>query len=121
MTCSEDLALLKRFVEKDRIYEFLVGLNIQFDVVRVQILGKEDLPSLNETLAIVCADKGRRGVMLETPTVDSSALMTRIVTLQHPSFEQQSSEVKRTLDGSRSNKDLLWCTYCKKPKHAIDK
>ena len=60
MTCSEDATLLKRFVEKDRIYELLVGLNIEFDVVRVQILGKEDLPSLNETLAIICVEQGRK-------------------------------------------------------------
>ena len=40
MTCSEDTALLKRFVEKDKIYEFLTRLNIEFDAVRVQILSK---------------------------------------------------------------------------------
>lgn len=42
MKCSEDATLLKRFVEKDIIYDFLAGLNIEFDAVRVQILGKED-------------------------------------------------------------------------------
>ena len=107
MTCSEDAALLKRFVEKDRIYEFLAGLNIVFDAMRVQILGKEDLSSLNETLAIVRVEEGRRGVMLETPTVKNSALMTRRVPMQHYSIEHQRGEAKRTLDGSQSNKDLL--------------
>lgn len=47
--------MFKRFVEKDRIYDFLAGLNIEFDAVRVQILGKEDLPSLNETIATIRA------------------------------------------------------------------
>ena len=51
--CSEDAAMFKRFVEKDRIYDFLARLNIEFDAVRVQILGKEDLPSLNETIAMI--------------------------------------------------------------------
>ena len=85
ITCSEDAVLLKRFVEKGRIYEFLAGLNIEFDAVRVQILGKEDLPSLNETIAIVCAEEERRGVMLETPMVENSALMTR--KMQHSSVK----------------------------------
>lgn len=31
MTCSEDAALLKRFVEKERIFEFLAGLNVEYD------------------------------------------------------------------------------------------
>ena len=44
------------FVEKERIYDFLVGLNLDFDAVRVQVLGMEDLHSLNETIAIVCRD-----------------------------------------------------------------
>lgn len=73
MKCSEDVAALQRFVEKDRIYDFLAGLNIEFDAVRIQILGKEDLPSLNETIAIVLAEEGRRGVMVDTPTVEGSA------------------------------------------------
>ena len=44
MKCNDDVAIQKQFVEKERIYDFLAGLNLEFDVVRVQILGKEDLP-----------------------------------------------------------------------------
>lgn len=45
MKCSEDPAILKNLTEKDRTYDFLAGLNVKFDKVRVQVLGKEDLPS----------------------------------------------------------------------------
>ena len=61
MKCSDDAAVLKRFVEKDRIYTFLAGLNAEFDAVRVQVLGKEDLPSLNEVIGIVRGEESRRG------------------------------------------------------------
>ena len=88
MTC-QDASLLKRFVEKCRIYEFFASLNIEFDAMKVQILGKEDFPSLNETLAIVYVEEGRRGIMLETPTVENSAQMTRNVPMQHSSIEHQ--------------------------------
>jgi len=50
MKCSEDAALQKRFVEKERTYDFLVELNIEFDVVRVQILSNKDL----EVLEVTC-------------------------------------------------------------------
>ena len=33
MKDSQDAAILKRFVEKERIFEFLVGLNLEFDQV----------------------------------------------------------------------------------------
>lgn len=31
--CNDDALVLKRFVEKDRIYDFLVGLNMKFNLV----------------------------------------------------------------------------------------
>lgn len=37
MKCSDDASLLKRFSKKDRIYDFLVGLYMEFAVL-VQIL-----------------------------------------------------------------------------------
>jgi len=56
MKCSEDAALHKRFVEKEQIYDFLAGLNSEFDAIRVQILGKEDLPSLNKVISLIRAE-----------------------------------------------------------------
>ena len=38
--CSEDAVVLKDFIEQDRVYDFLVRLNLEFDQVRIQILGK---------------------------------------------------------------------------------
>jgi len=108
MKCSEDAALLKRFVEKDRIYDFLAGLNVEFDAVRVQILGKEELPSLNETIAIVRAEEGRRGVMVENNQVDSSALVTNAVNERRFGLEQPTSEDNRQIERTKSfNKDFV--------------
>ena len=45
--CSEDSAILKEYIEQDRVYDFLVGLNPEYDQVRIQILGKEKVPGLN--------------------------------------------------------------------------
>ena len=75
MRCSEDAALHKRFVEKERTYDLLVGLNMEFDAVKVQILGKEELPSLNEVISLIRAEEGRREVMLDTVPMEISALV----------------------------------------------
>ena len=80
MKCSEDAALHKRFVEMEWTYDFLADLNIEFDTIRVQILGKEDIPSLNEVISLIWAEEERRGVMLEliewelSPSVLKSSL-----------------------------------------------
>ena len=33
--CTEDASLLKRYKEKDIIYKFLIGINSEFDLVRI--------------------------------------------------------------------------------------
>lgn len=40
-------------VENDRIFKFLVGLNIEFDEVKGRIIGRAPLPSLEEVFAEV--------------------------------------------------------------------
>jgi len=35
--CAADSAVPKEFIEQDRFYDFLVGLNPKFDQVRIQI------------------------------------------------------------------------------------
>ena len=40
MKCSEDATILKNFIEKDRVYDFLARLNAEFDQVRIQLPGK---------------------------------------------------------------------------------
>ena len=43
----------------------------------MQILGKGDLPSLKETIALLRAEEGRCDVMIETLGTLSSALVTK--------------------------------------------
>ncbi|XP_043817131.1 uncharacterized protein LOC110624504 isoform X9 [Manihot esculenta] len=105
--CSEDAAILERYIEKDRIYDFLARLNIKFDAIRVEVLGKEELPSLNEVIAIVLAEEVRREVN---------------AAMKNYSFEQRVSKSSGQTDLSKPfNKDSLWCTWCKKPRHTKEK
>ena len=76
MKYVDDTPTLLNFVESSRIFEFLAGLNAEFDPVRVQILGKEQLPSLNEVFFIVSDEKSRRMVMLESRPIEGSQLLS---------------------------------------------
>jgi len=75
--CSEDSVLLNEYIEQDRVYDFLVGLNPEYDQVRIQILCKERVPSLNEVIAIIRSEESRRNLMLEIPTTESTAMKVK--------------------------------------------
>lgn len=45
------ISILKRFFDKDRVYQLMTGLNKEYDQVRVQILEKEEMSSLNEVIS----------------------------------------------------------------------
>ncbi|KAK2995307.1 hypothetical protein RJ640_023821 [Escallonia rubra] len=79
MKCRDDAVVLKNFIENDQTYDFLAGLNIEFDQVRIQILGKEELPSLIETISIINVEESRRGVMLYAQPVEESRMLGKII------------------------------------------
>lgn len=64
-TCLEDAAVLKDFIELDRVFDFLVGLKSEFDQVRIQILGKQEVLCCNEVVALIRGEESRRGLMLD--------------------------------------------------------
>lgn len=50
MVCVADVVKVQRIIEEGRIFEFLAGLNSDFDQVCVQILEKESLPPCRRCL-----------------------------------------------------------------------
>ncbi|KAF7823753.1 UBN2_3 domain-containing protein [Senna tora] len=101
LRCSEDAVLFQKMIEKERVYEFLAGLNTDYDQVRVQILGISPFPSVEDAFSIVLQEESRRGVMLYQAPVGKSGLAV--------SLEQAKNS---TID-----KNHLKCDYCGKPRH----
>ncbi|KAA8545242.1 hypothetical protein F0562_020026 [Nyssa sinensis] len=64
MKCADDIALFLKRIEKERTFEFLAGLNPEFNQVRIQVFSKIPIPSLREVYAHVRAEELRRTVML---------------------------------------------------------
>lgn len=98
MKCKDDATQWRTFQDKHRAYVFLAGLSSEYDQIRVQILGRVELPTLEEVISIVKAEESRRAVMLDSSpaTIESSALVA-------------------------AKKDNRWCSYCKKSSHNRDK
>lgn len=48
-------------MEKDRVYDFLGGLNFDFEVVRKRVLNKDPLPSILEVFAYIKREENHKG------------------------------------------------------------
>ena len=112
MKCSDDATILKNYVERERIFEFLAGLNMEFDPVRVQILGKESMPSLNEVFSVIRAEEGRRTMMMEATHTEGSAMM---ITHGRNEIKHDVEAIKP--EGRKIPKEEQFCNYCKKIGH----
>lgn len=44
--CPEEAVKFQKLIKKERIYDFLTNLNIKYDQIRVQLLGKDHFLSL---------------------------------------------------------------------------
>lgn len=90
------------------MYDFLVGLNQEYDQVRIQILEKKKVLGLNEVMAIIHNEGSNRSLMVETPIAGSSTIIiegtTTIVTNQRKGVSFPKLEKKN---------EGVWCTYCK--------
>lgn len=51
--CTPDATAFQQMVEQERIYDFLAGLNFEYDPIRVQVLCRIPFPSLGEAYACV--------------------------------------------------------------------
>ena len=73
MVYSEDVVTLTSMLDRDRIVEFLHGLNLEYDQVRAQILSKKKMPSFNELYFIVRSEEHRRAAMFNDNSLKGSA------------------------------------------------
>jgi hypothetical protein len=66
MKCVADAIKIRKMIEEEPIYEFLAGLNSEYDPVFVQILGKDPLSSLREVFLHVQNVESRHSTSLHS-------------------------------------------------------
>ncbi|XP_071714381.1 uncharacterized protein [Rutidosis leptorrhynchoides] len=67
--------------EKERLYEFLMGLDNQFSVIKTQILAMNPLPNLGNAYHLVAEDERQRSISTEKrPSQDAAAFKTWTLT-----------------------------------------
>ncbi|XP_028800480.1 uncharacterized protein LOC114755779 [Neltuma alba] len=104
--CSSDARLYRELVEKERTYEFLLGLIDMFDDVRGRIMGMKPLPSLFETFDMVRCEESRKQLTLSVSALSESLALT---------IQSNNGPEQR---GKKNSKG--WCDHCNKNGHTRD-
>ena len=87
-------------LEKERVYDFLAGLNPEYDQLRVQVISQKPFPTLAEAHSYIEQEKTRRNTMLYTAPIEKSALKVSV-----PPEQPGKSNFA-------PNKDNQHCNYC---------
>ena len=105
---SEDCKHFKKTVEDNHIFKFLIGLNMEFDEVRIRIIERQQLPSIGEVFSEVGREKSQHLVMLGkrnlSNTIENSALAVSI-------------NIGRTATKKPDEKSRVWRDHCNNPRH----
>jgi hypothetical protein len=114
--CDVAAIKIKKMIEEERIYEFLGGLNSKYDLVRVQIFGKEPLPSLQEVFSYIQNEESRRSTILHPISQAQSALVGASHCTLRGDFRVQDSG--RIANTTLDDKDKLFCGHCNRSRHS---
>lgn len=68
--------MLQKFVKMERIFQFLARLNVEFDQVRMQVLGKQEMSSLSEVFSLIQAKESQRVIMLHTQITEGFVMVS---------------------------------------------
>uniref|UniRef100_A0A2N9EMF3 Reverse transcriptase Ty1/copia-type domain-containing protein n=1 Tax=Fagus sylvatica TaxID=28930 RepID=A0A2N9EMF3_FAGSY len=116
----------------DYVHSFLMGLNDSFAPVRGQILLMEPLPNINKVFSLIQNDEKQRGAgLLPLPTVDSTALLSRLengpnTAFPYPNtgsnaFFTRTDNQKQHYQYPRKDKPPCICSHCGYKGHTADK
>nr|GFB38101.1 hypothetical protein [Tanacetum cinerariifolium] len=98
-------------LEKQKLYEFLIGLDSDFNVIRTQILATKPVPTLGTTYHMVEKDERQRAISLENQAVPEPAAFKAF---QRRDNNFRSSKEKYMAKQEKENKQNDECTFCKK-------
>lgn len=105
--------------EKERLYEFLLGLDDTFSTVRTQILTTKPTPTLGEAYHLVAEDEQQREISAtRRVTQEAAAFQSLSLNKRESSFDPNNQRNKPpSKEVKRGNQDLEHCTVCGKNSH----
>ncbi|XP_068339064.1 uncharacterized protein [Pyrus communis] len=118
MVCAVDLRTRKEELSKDRVYDFLAGLDNDFDQVRSEILRMKPIPGIEECFSLVRREAQRKTTMLGTKATTTSSSMAMVTKFPSSSMRPPSTGTPRPNRTQEDiDKDRLRCNHCNGKRH----
>ena len=122
-TCSSADKMLKR-EQNQKLLQFLMGLNDDYNSIRGNILMMSPLPTISQVYSMLVQEEKQREIRSSGHFLGDSASLA--VEAYKPTFahkrrqENANSRFDKT-EPRRAGQSNLFCSYCKKPGHSVDK
>ncbi|KZV22300.1 hypothetical protein F511_17902 [Dorcoceras hygrometricum] len=113
--CAECSGHMRRTIERERVFDFLAGLNRELDDVRGRIVARDPFPSTDDAFSEVRREELRRKVMLPD---SSSSEVSALASIQNP-VSEPSALASAKNSGQRQGR-RPWCDHCHRPGHTKD-
>ncbi|CAA7401997.1 unnamed protein product [Spirodela intermedia] len=120
MTDPFDAALYREEIERDRTFEYLVELNSEYDQVRIQILGREKLPPLNEVISLVRGEESCRNLMLGSQNSPTFIALSASTNSKSSPWIADSGMSGRTIGRAREWSGIYYLELPSQSNIAID-
>jgi len=125
--CASAEKIFKREQNK-KLLQFLMGLNDDYNSIRGNILMMSPLPSISQVYSMLIQEEKQREIRSSGHFfIDSAFLAVETVKQQQP-YKGKTDKSKVRFDSSygrfekvEGRKSSMFCNYCKKPGHAIEK
>ncbi|KAK1427490.1 hypothetical protein QVD17_16176 [Tagetes erecta] len=101
---------LSELKEKEQLYEFLMGLDGEFSIIRTQILATQPIPSLANAYHLVAEDEQQRIIAGGKKPVNE--------TMAFQAFVKRGGPSSRA--GQKENKGATHCDHCGRDGHTRD-
>lgn len=119
--CSCDVGKeINDFQEKERLYQFLMGLDTEFAVIKTQILATKPTPSLATVYHLVAEDERQRNISNDKRSPPEPAAFKAF---QRKSTNFNSSKERNFQKNFKENKEKKedeQCTFCGREGHKRD-
>ncbi|KAI3523164.1 hypothetical protein L1887_01221 [Cichorium endivia] len=104
--------------DKERLYEFLLGLENEFSTIRTQILAMKPVPTLGEAYHLVAEDEQQRAVSTGKRTTSETAAFQAYTKRDGTGWSQTKMAPRNNKRGG--NEKTEQCDFCGKDGHNRD-
>ena len=110
-SCTADCERYRAQINKERIYDFLAGLNKELDEVCGRLLGIKPLPVIEEIFTEVSREETRKCVMLGGATTPIIASNT---TIDNSALAAHKNDIPCGDTHNNRRNGNLWCDHCQR-------